>query len=207
MADKAQLMERGSTYYGADATQALVTAHADNPNVEGIHRIFKNKDPSNLTNLRDGGEVEMIAVRNVSGIALKPKRLVQWAAGKEGSQVDGYTETEWIQVAGVIDEQLPAAGCRDDDICWIAIRGRHLVETSADGGATGAEAIGVGEWLVALSAANSTNVTLGGAPQTLLLASTAATQSKQLQNKFGIALTAKTTAETAEDMLVDLKIA
>lgn len=208
MADKAQLMERGKTYYGALTTQADVTAEADNPNIEGIHRIFTNNDPSDTVKLRDGGEVEMIAVRNKAAVALLPKRMVEWAAGKEGSQVDGYTGvTQWGQVAGVIDEQLPSAGCRVDDICWIAIRGRHLVETDSVGNTAGAEHIDVGKWLVSMSAANSNNATLGGHPQLLLLASTATTQSEQLQNKFGIALTGKSTSSTSEDMLVDLKIA
>lgn len=206
MADKAQMMERGKTYYGSTAAADLA-AIADNPNVEGMHRIFNNLDPSNLVNKRDGGEVEMIAVRNVSTISLKPKRMVNWLPGKEGSQVDGYTATRWTRVAGVIDERLPAAGCRDDDICWIAIRGRHLVETASDGGADSAVAITVGDWLVALSESSTLNSTLGGHPQTLLLASTAATQTLQLAHKFGIALTAKSTTQTAQDMLVDLKIA
>lgn len=209
MADKAQLMERGKTYYGSTATADLA-AIADNPNVEGMHRIFKNLDPSNLVNKRDAGEVEMIAVRNVSTISLKPKRVVKWLAGKQGSQVDGYCDLAGEQIAGVIDERLPSAGCRDDDICWIAIKGRHLVDTAHSTEGSGDYAltdIAVDAVVIALTGASSRNATGGGHLNTQFINAASTTLALQLRAPVGFALTAKTLGQTNQDMLVDLKIA
>jgi hypothetical protein len=106
-------------------------------------------------------------------------------------------------VAGVVDEWLPSAGVVDDDLFWIVRKGPTLVLTDLAGGA--ANVITSGANLVALTAATSQATTAGRVQEYAFTTNVTALQS-QVLNRLGKAMSAKTTANTNADLLVDLQL-
>ena len=156
---------------------------------------------------RSDNEVKCRLVRNVSGIALLPKRAVKYKSGFRYKRVDGYCNATAEECAGIVDEHLPAAGVRNGDLFWIVVGGPTLVLTSLAGDAE--NVITEGNVLYALTAATSQATTAGrviawngtfSAAQT-----TDGTGGKITMNHIGRAMSAKTTANTNADLLVDLK--
>jgi hypothetical protein len=146
-------------------------------------------------------------VRNVSGINLLPSRLVSFQIGGTdgrwaGSRVDGYTTTTAQFAAGVVDEWLPAAGVPNDDLFWLVIRGPTTVLTDLAGGAN--NVINVGDVLVALTAATSQATTAGRVSDQVLTGATAVL-GVQLMNYIGRALSAATTANTNQALLMEFR--
>lgn len=169
-------------------------------------QIYSSTD--NVIRPRSDAEVKCRLVRNVSGIALLPKRAVKWAAGYRHRRVDGYCCITAEECAGVVDEWLPTAGVRNGDLFWIVVGGPTLMLSSLAGDAE--NVITEGSALYALTAATSQATTAGrvvawngtfSAAQT-----TDGTAGKINQNYVGRAMSAKTTANTNSNILVDLKI-
>ena len=103
-----------------DNTRATVGLQSSSTTATTLSSAWK--DTSILV---DASRVEGVLAKNVSGIALLPGMLVRWKAGEEGRMIDAYVNrtTEPEMVAGIVDDFLPAAGCPDDDICFIVQRG------------------------------------------------------------------------------------
>ena len=61
-----------------------------------------------------------IAVRNTSGAALLPKRVVRLAGSGTAlfGAADGYAAVANDPLVGVVDEFLPAAGVASNDVFW-----------------------------------------------------------------------------------------
>jgi hypothetical protein len=122
-----------------------------------------------------------LAVRNTSGVALLPKRVVTWKSGSF-TEVNGYTAATDAASAGVVDEWLPASGVANNDVFWLTVHGPTEVKLGPGLQAAADSA------LVALTAAASTHSTTAGQAQTA-----AATF---LQNGYiGRAISAGTTAQ------------
>lgn len=146
----------------------------------GAVKEFPDVDPV-TGKVRSNRRKVCIAVRNSSGVALLPKRLVSFKSGSF-TEVDGYTSATDAASAGVVDEWLPATGVADDDVFWITVQGPTEVKLGP-GLQAAADAA-----LVALTAAASTHSTTAGQAQT-----GAATF---LQNGYiGRAISAGTTAQ------------
>ncbi len=101
----------------------------------------------------DGQELVMRVVKNNSGGALLPRKLVKYDADYIGTQVDGVS-TATARPVGAVDQDLPAAGVADGDWFLIAIEGRHDTISGA--------AITVGDNLV--SDAAGASKTAGSTP-------------------------------------------
>lgn len=148
-----------------------------------------------------------ILVRNTAGINLLPKRMVTWKALFKGRRVDGYCTTTAQFCAGVVDDRLPVAGVRDNDLFWLAIKGPQLVNSALDtSGCVHSEH----DVLVALTAATSGSTTGGrlssvGGTWTLTAVTDGSAQNEAF-NKVGRAMSALTSAQTATDFLVDLEL-
>lgn len=175
----------------------------------GREHQFPNKSPSSggygPKTRRNERSISAIAVRNTSGIALTPGRVVRFKAGKEGREVDGYTTTTAAKGDGIVDPYLTGT-VPDDGIFWLIVEGPVLMKTSLAGDAE--NVISVGSVLYALTAATSQATTAGRpvawggtftATQT-----TDGTAANIIMNRFGRALSAKTTANTNADVLVDV---
>ncbi|SFH96981.1 hypothetical protein [Planctomicrobium piriforme] len=209
MENATTLPKRGKTLLSGDGR---TIASTDAAFVEGARADFDDIAPGQAPGAkvrRSNRRVTCILVRNVSGIALLPKRTVKWAAGYRGKRVDGYCSVTAEECAGVVDEHLPAAGVPNNDLFWIAVKGPSLTKTDLAGGAN--NSIAEGDVLAALTAATSQATTSGRvAPWTGLTSAAAGTtdgtQAKYLLNYLGRAMSAKTTAQTNQDILVDLAI-
>ena len=173
--------------------------------VLGQMHVFQDTDPSDETKHRSNGDVVAIAVRNVSGVALLPKTLVQYKTDEIGKEVDGNANSYSQLVAGVVDDHLPTAGCPDDDICWIIVKGPCIVKSAF---------IAMGK-LVALNdpvhahtaAASTAGATESGRfTSNAVAAVTGASALLVTQNVIGRAMSARTIGETNTDTLIDMTI-
>lgn len=154
---------------------------------------------------RSGKYVTCRLVKNGGAAALLPKRLVQFSttagADKSGAVVTGYVTT----TAGrgfPVDEFLPSAGAPVGSYFYIVVRGPATVLT--DIAAVEGNVIGVGEPVVALTAATSGATTAGRVSLQSITGTTATALINQIQNLVGRALTASTTGYTNSDLLIDV---
>jgi len=160
----AQLMERGTSYYGSSLyrptapTGSATSPYGTSVALEGTEKEFRDIDPTarvapGINILRSDRMVVCRFVRNVSGVQLQPGMAVKWAAGYRGKRVDGYLNPSAIggqEAAGIVDEFFPATGVPDDDCFWLVTKGPCLVRAPV-GGDTWAE----GDDLFAASATSS----------------------------------------------------
>lgn len=157
-----------------------VSSATDGTGWVGVVKQFPDVDPT-TGQVRSNRVKTCIAVRNSSGIALTPKKLVQFASGSF-SAVDGYAAATDAVVAGVVDEHLPSGGVAANDVFWITVAGPTEVNLGA------AQQAAADTVLVSLTAAGTTNTTAAGRAQTA-----AATY---LQNGYvGRAISAGTTGQ------------
>lgn len=196
--------ERGKTFYGPAVPDSAALQGVD---LEG--REFEMEDYDYASTARPlplrtrNTMVRVRIVRNVSGISLLPKRLARFtttAGAASLTRVDGYGYATADAVVAPIDEFLPAAGVQNNDLFYVVMDGPCLFLTDLAGAAN--NVINVGGVLVALTAASSQATTAGRvAPQDLTGAT--ALLGAQIQNRLGRALSAKTTANTNADVLVN----
>jgi hypothetical protein len=157
-----------------------VSSTADGVGWVGAVKTFPDVDPA-TGRIRSNRLKTCIAVRNVSGVALLPRRVVTFKSGSF-TEVDGYTRLTDAASAGVVDEHLPASGVANNDVFWVTVSGPTLVKLGP------AQEAAADTSLVALTAAASTSSTTAGQAQTA-----AATF---LQNGYiGRALSAGTTGQ------------
>jgi hypothetical protein len=194
---------RRGTTYNMGTTSTLTSSYGTSVNLEGHIGYFKDETVSSggIKTLRSDRTQKCMIVRNVSGIALLPKRIARWASGYVGRRVDGYTAVDNQWAAGVVDERLPAAGVPNYDLFWLQVAGPCLVNMPLSQNADIAE----GDQLVAITAATS-QATTAGRPQKLVATSNATTALTQALNKLGRALSAKSSSQTTADILVDLEL-
>ena len=191
----AGLPNRGHTYHGGTPTSIGRSVSLEGTEVHFEDDVVVNGGPNTK---RSGRTTLMRLVRNASGITLEPKRSVVWKTGFRGTRVDGYVATTAGEVAGVVDDQLGASGVANNDLFWIARKGPALVKNDIASGA--GTVIAEGALVVALTAVTSQATTAGR------VASGSAATSSHVLNRIGKAMSAKTTANTNADVLVDLDI-
>lgn len=155
---------------------------------------------------RSNRPVVRCLVRNVSTVALKPKRVVKWdtTAGYERKRVAGYCSVTDELCAGVVDEHWPAAGVPVGELFWIVIKGPSLCLTDPEVAATNVHTVGAP--VGALTAAASTSTTAGRVSAIAATTNATGAQFNAIVNKIGRALSAKTTNETNEDILIDVDL-
>lgn len=146
-------------------------------------------------------------VRNVSGIALLPGRMVVYKTGTNQKRVDGYTSTTAQSCAGIVDPFLPAAGVADGDLFFIVLEGvipvrRQLSNSAADDAED--------DILYAITAATSQATTAGRFTRwvgTFTPTETTDGSAFRIQrNAIGLAASACTTAGTNQLMNVRVRI-
>jgi hypothetical protein len=165
---------------------------------KGMLAEFEDVDYSTSTsgvNLPlSGHRVTCRLVKNSSGIALLPGRLVRYKDGTNCGEVDGYpVGPRTDSTAGFVDEYLPSAGVADGSYFWIVVRGpvAALTGLAGDGGNLLAESI----WLIALTAATSQATSAGRVTLVSNENSTDLEANEEI-NIVAFNLSAKTTANT-----------
>ena len=133
-----------------------VTSATDGTGWVGAVKLFPDVDPSN-GQIRSNRLKKCIAVRNVSGVALLPKRAVTFKNSVDANgnplgyiEVDGYSRLTNAAVAGVVDEHLPASGVANNDVFWVTVEGPTEVLVS--------QTVAVGDTVAAVTA-HTTNAT------------------------------------------------
>lgn len=99
-----------------------------------------------------------IAVRNTSGVALLPKRVVRLTSSARGpaTVADGYAAVANEALCGVVDEFLPASGVAANDVFWVTVNGPTEVAVALSG-----SEVAVRDRLSVGTAASSISTTAG----------------------------------------------
>lgn len=182
--------ERGATFYNGGTIDAN---NYGGVNLEG--KEWEIEDTIRGT----GMYIRLRVVRNVAAIALRPKRLVSFAAGYLGLRVNGYCDVS-PEPGYPVDELLPAAGVPVGDLFYIVVQGPALVLTDIASGA--GSVINQNDPLVSLTAATSGATTAGRVRVAALTGLTGDPSRDEVLNVIGRACSAKTTAQTNADLLV-----
>lgn len=200
--------ELGETLKGTDDSSG--SSVLINKEKLGVIHDFQDVDysVSGLTSSRSllsGHTITAVALRNESGIALLPKRVVsltETAGRSPFTSVDGYATVLLKDRCVLVDPWLSSSGVADDDIFWGIIGGPAIVLTPTAGADFNGD-IAVNAPLVAATGATSGNSTSGRVSNVTLPGTTGATAAfSAAANILGYALSAKTTGNTAADMLV-----
>jgi hypothetical protein len=202
--------ERGSTAYNGGVINTAAPGGLVGLEWEG--KVWEFEDLQyNTPNLvgakpaRSNRSVQCMCVRNVSGVNILPGQLCNLQmAGTDGryylGRVDGLAYIG-AQRAYPADEWLPAAGVPNNDMFWVVVAGPASILTPLDAGAD--NVFTVGERVVALTAVTSQATSAGRiAPQVLTGAT--APLAQQIQGQIGWALSAATTANTNQLLLVEV---
>ena len=198
-------IKRGQTYYGGNVPTS--TYWKETVDIEGLEAIFEDVAPATtrgqVLTKRSGRPVKCRLVRNASAgsLNLLPKFVVTYASGYQFKRVDGNVAVNDVEVAGVVDEHLPAAGVAVGDLFWIVYDGPTLVKGSLD-----ANTIAAGDRLVALTAA-TTNATTSGRVYAYAVTSDTTTMAPRILNNLGWAVSARTASETNKDILANIRLA
>lgn len=136
-----------------------VSSDSDGGNWVGAVKHFPDTVPS-TGKLRSNRHKVCIAVRNSSGAALLPKRVVRFKTSAAGigvfTTVDGYSSVTNEEFVGVVDEHLPATGVADKDVFWVTVEGPTEVAVALSG-----SDIAVGDRLAAITAVTAGATTAG----------------------------------------------
>ncbi len=156
---------------------------------------------------RSARDVTCRLVKNSSGTTLLPKRLVKFKTGAAyGLEVDGYTNST-AERGHPVDEFVTASGVPDGAYFWIVVKGPATVKLPLAQADFNGDVV-VGTRVVALTAATSGATTAGRVAVENITGSSQATDYtflfNQIGNSIGRALSAATTANTNNDLLVDV---
>lgn len=136
-----------------------VSSTADGTGWVGAVKEFPDVNPVTGA-VRSNRTKTCVAVRNSSGGALLPKRVVRFAHGTAGvavfSRVDGYAAVAGEERVGIVDEYLPASGVAANDVFWVTVEGPTEVAHALSG-----TEVAVGDRLAAITAATSGATTAG----------------------------------------------
>lgn len=198
------LFERGNTFHEG----ATDSADYGGVQLEGQVTYFDDIDPSTPKVKRSGKKVKAVVVRNVGAAALLPGDMVTWATGYRNRRVDGKSRTTAVEVAGMVDDHLPAAGVAVGDLFYLIVDGPGLMNTPLEGNAN--NVFTEGQILYALTAATSGATTAGrpvGWGGTFTATQTTdGSAALIMANRIGRAMSAATTGNTNAKLLVDINI-
>jgi len=194
--------QRGETYFGIGGTVDTTSGLQH----EGKEFTFEDVNFSNTSVVvkphRTNQPVTVRSVRNNSGFAVLPKRIVKLQGGDHG-KIQGYAATTADGPVAVVDEHLPAAGFPANDLCYVVVQGPSLVLLSLVSGA-GECVVAVNSRLVSATGATS-GATTAGRVEVQVLTGATAPLAAQIQNAIGVALSAATTGNTGADLLISVR--
>lgn len=168
-----------------------VSSTADGKGWVGAVKQFPDVNPI-TGRIRSNRVKTCVAVRNTSGGALLPKRVVRFATGTAGtavfSAVDGYAAVAGEERVGVVDEYLPAAGVANNDVFWVTVDGPTEVAHALSG-----TEVAVGDRLAAITAATSGATTAGRVKPVTYAAAASTNLGEAVHGVIGVACSAGAT--------------
>lgn len=206
--------QRGETWYNG---RTIDTNDLGGLHLEGQEKVFEDILWSGTAGVKSersiapGRKVRCRLVRNMSGVAMLPKRMVRLDPANPGRVIGAVTNTG--QVGYPVDEFLPAAGVPHGDLFWIVIEGPAMVLTAYTGAQFGGGDVAAGVILtsVTTTAGSTQTGTTSENGRVAIYTTVAATTAGQwslvqnvMTNFHGRALSARTTAETNSDILMDV---
>jgi hypothetical protein len=180
-----------------------VSSDSDGTQWVGVVKLFPDVNPT-TGKIRSGRVKKCIAVRNGSGGALLPKRVVQFSttAGTACfSTVTGYATTTNAEFVGVVDEHLPAGGVAAQDVFWVVVDGPTEVAAALSG-----SDITAGDRVAVITAATSGATTAGRVTTSGVGAATTAAGNNSL-GVIGYACSAGATTGSTPLVLVRSNVA
>jgi hypothetical protein len=109
-----------------------VSSTSDGTGWVGAVKEFTDVNPSTGV-IRSNRRKICVAVRNTSGGALLPKKVVKFDIGTAGTAVlgaaSGDNTAANASFVGVVDEHLPSAGVSANDVFWVTVEGPTEVIT------------------------------------------------------------------------------
>jgi len=159
---------------------------------------------------KSGRTVIAIATRNLSGIALLPKRVVRFdtTAGLANlHNVKGYCSVFAGAHNAIVDDSLPSTNVATNDIFWAIVQGPVLALVPMVGADFNGTDVVVGAKLIASTGVTS-QATSAGRVTNITFSSVTAGVFDASVNMIGTALSARTTAEStgAQDLLINAQI-
>jgi hypothetical protein len=199
---------RGTTAFGLQTTPTTT----DLTTLEG--REFWVQDVNPITKVRRSNQqICLRVVRNTNTVPLYPKQLVTFPNSSSfGSAVNAYSRlgTPTADKAYPVDEYLPVTGCPVNDLCYIVVKGPALCMTSTAGSAE--NLITAGTFLVAATGTTAgvttsiTQVLTSTAGKVAAITTNTTFQAMDVFNSVGVAMSARTTANTAATTLGDILV-
>jgi hypothetical protein len=189
--DEALPFPYGRTYMNGET---IDTNNLPGPNLLGKEYLIEDNY------FGTGRYIKLRVVRNLAAAALLPKRLVSLKSGSNGTAVDGYTTTT-SALGYPVDHKLPAAGVPVNDLFYIVVDGPTIVKNDIASGAS--TVLAAGDPLAALTAVTSGSTTAGRVAKADFTGATAPLANAIL-GVLGRAISAVTTANTNNDVLVDI---
>ena len=209
--DNSQPFDRGQTFYGPDGT--IDSNDLKGAALLGKEWVFEDLDYASTAAVkphRSGKKVVVRAVRNLSGVTVFPKDFVRLAA--DGQSIIGRVSLD-SEHGYPVDEYVPAAGVRNYDVCYVVVEGPAMMRTAYTGAQFNADvAAGARLHSVTNTAGSTAAGSTAEAGRVATFNTVAATTVAQFNaliafnaNWVGTALTARTTANTNTDILVDVR--
>jgi hypothetical protein len=180
---------RGYTFYNGST---IDSSNLGGTNLEGKEYRFED------TIYNTGQYVTVRVVRNSGSFALLPKRLVTFDTSYVGQRCNGYSTVSYAPCLPV-DELLPTAGVVANDLFYVIMEGPCGVLTPLDAGSD--NVIAVMDPLAAITAATS-GATTAGRVATANTSGATTNQRDSLLNVVGRAMSAATTANTNNTLLM-----
>lgn len=137
-------------------------------------------------------------VRNSSGIALEPKRLVLLNA--DGTEIIGYANAPSDKAFPIDDQLSSSTTVATNDICLVGVKGPHVCLTDL---ANYAADVAAGDYLTPQTAATSQATTAGRVVLQAITSNVTAMQTLA-RGVFGRAISTALTSDTNSDLLVDV---
>lgn len=136
-----------------------VSSASDGGNWVGVIKHFPDVNPTTGV-IRSNRLKTCVAVRNTSGAALLPKRVVKFDTTTSGpavfEEVKGYAAVTNEEFVGVVDEHLPAGGVAANDVFWVTVKGPTEVAVALSG-----TDVAVGDRLACVTAVTAGATTAG----------------------------------------------
>ena len=183
---------RGSTFYNGGT---IDSSNLGGTNLEG--KEYRFEDTTYGTNQY----VTVRVVRNSNANALLPGRMCQFDSAYPMTRLSGYTAVSYAPGV-ILDEFLPSTGLVQYDLAYVIMEGPTLAYTALDGGAD--NVITFLDPLAAITAATS-GATTAGRVAVANTSGATTSQRDSLLNVLGRAISAKTTANTNSQVLLQVQ--
>jgi hypothetical protein len=114
-------VERGATLFGP--TQVLDSAETKSLYLRGMEKEFENRDYADrlgAVTQYDQRRTTCVLLRNMVSANVTPRQAVNIDPNHQ--DIASVATAPGLN-QGIVDPYLPAAGCRQYDYCWVAIKG------------------------------------------------------------------------------------